>query len=246
MKPIAWLTFVYLALIAPVVKAQDQTNFSQFFLNPYLLNASYAGIDAQPSFSLIYKRQWTSIEGGPAIANVSLQAPVNERFSFGLNITNDRRGLLSNSWLMVSLAYDVPVGDFSHIRFGASVGGSWNTIDLDAFESNADPALANMLDQSASLTGNAGLSFHSKTFNLGISMPTLFSPSYISADAFTITEVAAFKSFIIHASNRFYFNNNNNIFEPYLIYRMNGDLPPQLEAAGILHLNHVIWVGGSF
>ncbi len=245
MKHIFWLSCLLYVTSVSGLRAQDQANFTQFYLNPYLINPSYAGIDGQSALSLIYRKQWMNIDGGPSIANFSLQAPISARTAFGLSVTNDKKGLLTNSGLRISFGYNAPIGDHSSIRFGISGGGSWNSIDLDGINPN-DPAFANVLDNNASLTGNAGISFHHRTFHLGASMPTIFSPSYVSTDAFTITEVKPFQSIIINASNRFYFNDNKNVFEPYAIYRMNTDLPSQFEVAGVVHLNHVIWAGASY
>ena len=240
--------FIFLLIFfSSFAKAQDQTNFTQFYLNPYLFNSSYVGIDGQSALSLIYRKQWMTIDGGPTIANFSIQTPVNPRASIGLNITNDTKGLLNNSSILLTFGYNVALAERSFIRFGISGGGTWNTLDLVKLESlNNDPAIANILDNNASLTGNAGISLHIKSFQVGASMPTLFSPSFVSQDAFSITEIKPFQSLIFNASNRFYFNDDKNIFEPYALYRLNTGLPSQFEFAGILHLNHVIWIGGSY
>jgi hypothetical protein len=109
-----------------------------------------------------------------------------------------------------------------------------------------DPALTNLLDQNASIVGNAGISAHLKSFHIGVALPNLFSPSYVSQDVFNITEIKPFQAIIIHASNRFYFSQDKFVFEPYLVYRINGGLPSQYEFAGVLHINHLIWAGASF
>ena len=238
---------VILVFIASSASAQDQTNFTQFYVNPYLYNPSYVGIDGQSALSIIYRKQWMTIEGGPAIANVSLQTPITPRAGFGLSVTNDARGLLNNSSVLLTFGYNVALAEKSFLRFGISGGGTWNTLDMAKLESlSGDPALANILEKNASLTGNAGISLHIKTFQLGASMPTIFEPSYMSDSEFSITEIKPFQSIIINASNRFYFGEDKHIFEPYALYRINGDLPSQWEAAGILHLNHLVWFGGSY
>ncbi|MGC1242306.1 MAG: PorP/SprF family type IX secretion system membrane protein [Chryseosolibacter sp.] len=241
-----WLIFL-LSLCSSIANAQDQTNFTHFYLNPYLVNPSYAGIDGQSALSIIYRKQWMNVEGGPTIANFSLQTPVSPRVSFGVSLTNDVRGLLNNSSALLTFGYNIPLAKQTFIRFGISGGGTWNTLDMNKLEAlNGDPALGNILDNNAAITGNAGISFHIKTLQLGASMPTLFSPSYMSQDAFNITEIKPFQSIIVNASNRFYFGDDKHIFEPYALYRINADLPPQFEFAGILHLNHLVWLGGSY
>ena len=241
------ILFAFLtALIPSVGGAQDQGNFAQFYLNPYLLNPSYAGLDGQPSASLVYRKQWMTIDGAPTITNLSLQAPLNTRVGAGVNINNDSKGFYNNSTLLFSVAYHVPVQEHSFVRFGLSAGGSWNTVDMKKLEAVNDPALSNVLEKNASLAGNAGISFHHRTFNFGISLPAIFSPAYVSEDAFNVKEVKPFQALVVHATNRFYFNDNKNIFEPYLLYHINTGLPKQFEFAGIVHVNHLVWVGGSY
>ncbi len=240
-------SILVLILIPAFAKGQDQTGFTQFFLNPYLYNPSYVGIDGQPSLSLTYRKQWMTIEGAPSVANFSFQSPLSPRVGFGLSVTNDIRGILNNSSILLTFGYNVPLAEDVYIRFGVSGGGTWNMVDMSKLESmNDDVALGNILDNNAALTGNAGISFHIKTFQLGASMPTMFAPSYLSKDEFSITEIKPFQSIVVNASNRFYFADDKHVFEPYALYRINADLPPQFEVAGVLHLNHIVWLGGSY
>ena len=239
-----FLIWVFL-LFCPMVYGQDQTNFTQFYLNPYLLNPSYVGIDGRAALSVTYRKQWATIKDGPVISNVTFHAPLSHRVSLGLSVTNDKKGLLDNTGLMLSFGYNLHLSNESFFRFGISGGIASNTVDLQRLDGLEDPAIANLLDNNLSILGNTGISLHLNTFHFGVSLPVIFQPSYISKDAFTITELKPFESLIFHASNRFYFNDNRHIFEPYVVYRMTNGLPAQYEVAGVVHLNHTIWFGGS-
>ncbi len=244
-----YLILFFLVSFYRLTFAQDISNFTQFFFNPYSLNPSFAGIDGRGALFASYRKQWSGIEGSPTIANLSYHSPLNPRLSIGVNVANDQRGLLTNSGLLITMGYTIPLGEASYLRFGISGGGSWNTVDLNKMESQNlgnDPALINLLNQSASVIGNAGLSLHLKSFHIGAALPNLFTPTYVSEDAFTLTEIKPFEAMVIHASNRFYFADNKHIFEPYAVYRINTGLPSQYEFAGVLHLNHVVWLGGSY
>lgn len=228
--------------------SQDLTNFTQFFINPYTLNPSYAGVEGRTAVFAGYRKQWTSIEGGPTIANFSLHTPLKKQLSFGTNLISDKRGIVSTSALLATVGYALPIDHETFVRFGLSVGYGYNNVDLSNVGAINDPVVASLATKNtnATLLGNAGVSFHKKTFHGGIAMPNIFQPIYLSKDAFSITALKPFQSVVIHASNRFYFNKDQNVFEPYLIYRLNNSLPSQLEAAAILHLQHVIWVGASY
>ncbi len=233
-------------MVAFQSQGQDISNFSQFFLNPYVLNPSYAGIEGRPAFFLAYRKQWTTIQGAPVLANFSYHAALNKRLSIGLNLNNDKRGITNTSSILVTAGYTVPIDNETFVRFGLSAGYAYNSIDWDKVGTFTDPALSSLLTKTSTLLGNAGVSFHKKTFHGGIALPNIFQPIYLSNEAFTVTALKPFQSVVLHASNRFYFNKDKNVFEPYLIYRLNNGLPSQFEAAAVVHLQHVVWVGASY
>lgn len=238
---------VWLALLTGELFSQDAANFTQFFINPFSYNPSYAGADGRAALFVGYRKQWANIQGGPTIANLSLHGQTTKAgLNFGLNVINDTRGVLNTSGLTLAFGYAASLSDQVSLRFGVSVGGAWNMVNLEEIEDASDPALAELLDQNAFLLGSAGISLHAKTFHLGVSLPSIFSPSYVSVDPFSFKEVKPFQSVIVSASNRFYFGGDKHIFEPYVLYRINTGLPSQYEVAGVVHLNHVIWVGGSY
>lgn len=237
---------VFLILLSKSLVAQDVVNFTQFFFNPYTVNPSYAGIDGRPSIAVAYRKQWATIDGGPTIINFSLHVPASKRLGIGLNVVQDSRGILSNTGLMFSASYNMSIAEQSFIRVGFSGGASWNKVDMDKLEGFSDNAISKILAGNAYLLGNAGVSFHLKSFHAGVSLPVLFSPAYVATDVFSMTEVKPFEAFVVHLSNRFYFAKDKYVFEPYLLYRVNTGLPSQYEAAAVLHMNHVLYIGGSY
>ncbi len=246
MKSLLTLLFMLIASLKGL--GQDISNFTQFFINPYTLNPSYAGVEGQTALFLGYRKQWTSIEGAPAIGNFSVHTPLTKKLNLGFNATSDKRGITQLSAAMVTMGYTATIDNNTAVRFGLSAGYGYNSVDLSNVGNSiaSDPALAKLLSQSSFLIGNVGVSFHQKTFHAGVSMPNIFQSIYLSKDAFSITALDPFQSVVIHASNRFYFNRDQNVFEPYLIYRLNGPLPSQFEVAAVLHLRHLVWVGASY
>lgn len=248
MKVIKVFLILFVLTIGNISLAQNNTNFTQFFVNPYMLNPSFAGADGQKVLSLAYRKQWLGFSESPSAINASFHSPAKAGLNFGFLLNNETRGLLSHTGFMGSVAYELDFGDHRYVRFGLSTGAAMNKIDLAKFDDDlvTDPALANALDNNFTLLGNAGVSFHLKNTHLGFVLPSLFAPTFISTKSFTVEEVKPLQALIIHASNRFYFSNYKHLFEPYLVYRINSGLPSQLEAAAVVHLNHAIWFGTSY
>ncbi|HTH58439.1 MAG TPA: PorP/SprF family type IX secretion system membrane protein [Cyclobacteriaceae bacterium] len=239
---------VVFVIVSTTAFGQDISNFTQFFINPYTLNPSYAGIEGRTAIFGGYRKQWTSIQGAPTIANFSLHTPLTTKLNFGVSVTSDKRGITQVSAGMLTIGYAAIIDNTTSIRFGLSAGYGSNTVDLTNASSTvtSDPALMNFLSNNSFLIGNAGISFHKNTFHGGITMPNIFQPVYLSKDAFNVTALKPFQSVVIHASNRYYFNRDQNVFEPYLIYRLNNGVPSQIEAAAVVHLQHAMWIGASY
>ena len=66
--------------------AQDNSNLSHYFMNPYVINPSFAGTDGRPSIFLNYRMQWAGIDGAPTIANASFHTPMGNMMGLGVNI----------------------------------------------------------------------------------------------------------------------------------------------------------------
>ncbi len=240
-----WLIFTFFAFEA---FAQDNTDFVQFFVNSASLNPSYTGVDGQPALYLGYRRQWVGVPDGPQLSQVSLQGMLSKKLSGGVTLVDNSRGLLSTSMAMFTGGYYVQLAEEKMLRFGLSVGTAWNRVNT-AGVVNADPndpALLNAVSNNFFVQGNAGVSYHSKSFHVGLALPQLFQPSYASVEAFNLTKVSPFQSVVVHASNRFYFNKNKNVFEPFAIYRYNQAGNSQYEIAALVHLQNQVWAGASY
>ncbi len=228
--------------------AQDTYNFTQFYFNPALLNPSFTGSDGRLAMYASFRRQWAGIEGAPTIGNFSLQTALPNRVNIGFNASNDKNGLLSTSGVLFTGGYSLPLSETNFLRFGISVGAAWNKVDLTAlkFSTASDPVQTSLLSSNFQVMGNVGFSFHSPTFHAGLSVPNIFDPAYLSSESFSVSKINPFGAIIAHASNRFYFAKDKNIFEPYLIYRYNQNAPSQVEAAAVVHLQNLVWFGGSY
>ena len=228
--------------------AQDTYNFTQFYFNPALLNPSFTGSDGRLAMYASFRRQWAGIEGAPTIGNFSLQTALPNRVNIGFNASNDKNGLLSTSGVLFTGGYSLPLSETNFLRFGISVGAAWNKVDLTAlkFSTASDPVQTSLLSSNFQVMGNVGFSFHSPTFHAGLSVPNIFDPAYLSSESFSVSKINPFGAIIAHASNRFYFAKDKNIFEPYLIYRYNQNAPSQVEAAAVIHLQNLVWFGGSY
>jgi len=231
------------------VRGQESAHFSQFFFNPSSLNPSLTGIDGQSAAFLSYRKQWVGIEGSPVIGQFSIQAPSPDRVAIGLNFNQDNRGVIGTSSVLLSTAYNIPVNKEVFFRFGFSLGAGFFKTDLNALRFGsvaADPVISNLPGSDIQLLANTGASLHAKSFHLGVSIPSLFRFNYLAAEPFSVGTFGPLDQIIIHGSYRYYLQKGKYLFEPFINYRFNQNRPSQLEAAGLLHLRNLVWVGASY
>lgn len=227
----------------------QEASFTQFYVNPSLLNPSFTGSEGQSAMFISYRKQWVGLEGSPTVMNFNIQTSLPNRLNLGLNISNQKAGLVSSSGLLIAGGYTLPVGNNKFVRFGMSAGGTSNTIDINALNFGntaiSDPLLANISANSLQLSGNLGITYHTKSFHFGVALPSLFHPVYLSPSSFNV-DIKPTDNVIVHASNRFYLQKGKNVFEPYVVYRLYKGLPGQIEVAALFHYQHLGWIGASY
>jgi type IX secretion system PorP/SprF family membrane protein len=111
MNSIRLLCIAFFVIISVHTYGQNTANFTQFFVNPYSINPSFAGIDGQNALFLAYRKQWADVENAPTTINFSYHAPLKAGLNVGFNVNNYTRSVLSTTGMQMSVAYALPVGE---------------------------------------------------------------------------------------------------------------------------------------
>lgn len=146
-------------LLAHVVEAQQQPVYSQYMMNPFLLNPAIAGYKGYTDFNLVAREQWLGYGDGPSTYAVSGQTRIlrtsfrnrsrnvksrtrrrrpSGRVGFGGYIYNDKNGAMSRTGFQGTYAYHIYVRD---IQYSAGVS-------LSAFQFRADVNANDLFDNS--------------------------------------------------------------------------------------------------
>lgn len=240
-----FLTGFALFLLSFHATAQQPQVHNQFFMNPYVYNPAYAGVEGHTVLFMMYRQQWTSIQGAPQTFHASFHVPLDGGIAFGASAFNVSQGLLSTSAGKISAGYLVNIDRTHFLRFGLSIGGGINSINISEFDSPDDPAFNNFLDQNSFLLGDFGLTYHFGHFNVGFSIPNLFTYDVITQTDFAPIKVTPQDNILLKMNYRGHINNDFAI-EPHLIYRYSNVVPHQYEGTLIAHIKHIIWLGGSY
>ncbi len=184
------LIFVTAIVFCSVIHAQQEPQYSQYMYNMSTVNPAY--VKAQSgliSTGLLYRRQWTGIEGAPQTANVFGNIPMNEKVELSVNYVNDRIGdaiPVNNDYINVDFAYITRISDQTRLSYGLKAGVNNFKIDPSGSDVASDPAFADNTS-TTQLNIGAGLYLFTSNFYAGISSPNLL-PSDIDIDGVGVAQ----------------------------------------------------------
>ncbi len=184
------LVFIITIVFCSVTFAQQEPQYSQYMYNMSTVNPGY--VTAQRglvSTGLLYRKQWTAIEGSPQTANVFGNIPMNEKIELSVNYVNDQIGdaiPVTNDYFNVDFAYITRISDQVKLSYGLKAGINNFKIDPSGSDVANDPAFADNTS-TTQLNIGAGLFLFTHNFYAGVSSPNLL-PSDVDINGIGVTE----------------------------------------------------------
>ncbi|WP_421894388.1 type IX secretion system membrane protein PorP/SprF [Marinoscillum sp.] len=244
MKKFLWVILLCFSQFATFSQLLPKV-YNQFFMNPYIYNPAYAGVEGHTVLFVMHKEQWGGIDGAPSLSHVNFHVPLKGGLAFGAMVYNERAGLYTQSAGKVTGGYLVSIDREHFIRFGLSLGAGNNTLNFGEFDSPTDPAFQGLLTNETFMVGDFGMAYHFGHFNVGVSLPSIFGYDLFTTESATPMHVRPHDNVLFKINYRGHLSDNIAI-EPHLIYRYHSYLSNQYEATVILHLLHIVWVGASY
>ncbi len=166
-------TLLVCMLPVSVCFAQLSPLSGQYFNNPYIINPAFAGFVQDTRLNLAYRNQWTNVPGAPVTQNVTLEHGF-EKVGIGLNVSNDKAGLIRQTSLSGSFAYHLPIGEEQRLNFGISAGFTTERISQgDVVGNPNDVSLGRFNDRESYLDGSFGVAYTSRSLTIQASIPNL-------------------------------------------------------------------------
>ena len=126
-------------------------------MNPYMYNPAYAGVEGHTVLFVMYRNQWSNIQDAPKVTHASFHVPLKGGIALGGAAFNVSQGLLTTSAAKFTAGYLVNIDRTHFLRFGMSIGGGMNGLNISEFDSPDDDAFNGFKDQSSFLIGDFGL-----------------------------------------------------------------------------------------
>ena len=216
--------------------------------NGLTLNPAYAGSHPYFSSSILHRSQWVQFDNAPVTQVFSLDGPVaNDRVGIGLNLSNDKLGIVSQLDIGANVAvrFPMPSGTLAFGLRADVVSYTAKLSDITVWDEN-DPVYAfNDISGALATQFAFGVYYHTDTWYAGFAIPNLISlDDNLLAENTVTTEY-----FVPH----YYLNggmvieaNYNLAIKPSMLVKIEPTAPVQLDLNCNFLLFKRLWLGAGY
>jgi len=181
------LSIIALLLLALQTYGQQDPQYTQYMYNMNIINPAYAGSRENLSFGLLYRSQWTGIEGAPETGTFFGHLPVGNKMGVGLSVIADQIGPVKETNAYADISYTLKLGGEHRLAFGVKLGATFHDIGLtgiDLIDPN-DPFFSENVNEVTPNIG-AGFFYYTDKYYLSVSVPNMLSSVHLDANGFEI------------------------------------------------------------
>lgn len=220
------MKYIYLFCAFWVVnqlKAQEFAQYSQYTVNPILINPALAGFNGEHQLLLNYRRQWSGFPGTPSMVTFIYNGALAEQSGVGLGIFNESIGAVNRFRAGGMYAFNFQADDF---KMSMGLGADYvqhrlnNSALVDPSLDPNDPIIQAAAD---------GISFFDAAFGIyatykdrlfvSLSAPHLVRARLNTLEDLPETDPTSFRSFIAQVGTRVKFLEEGLNLEPSVCVR---------------------------
>ncbi len=199
---------VVLSFISGASIAQQVPMYSQYMMNGFLINPSFAGRDGYTTVNLTIREQWVGLAGAPSTYAASFQTRILKnsyiskstsvrkklvkptkggKVGLGGYVFNDNNGIMKRTGIQAAYAYHIQMGRTggvpNNLSFGLALTAYQFAINTEGLIYDPDDPLLNSYDRSVFIPDfNFGASFTTTKYYVGFAMTNLLRGSLLFAD----------------------------------------------------------------
>lgn len=270
MKSLKIITVVGLLAVMPVISAQQFPMYSQYMMNGFLLNPSYAGSDYYTTFGLTVREQWLNLPHAPSTYAAAFQTRLlndsyitkstavrkkisrptkGGRVGVGGYLFSDHNGIMHRTGLQMAYAYHLPVREEQQLSFGLSLSAYQYFVDINGavMPDDVQDELLNNYDQVVYIPdANFGVSYTTRNYYAGFAMTNLFRGSLIVGNGGNNSR-SELGHYFLTGGMRFY-PASDWIVEPSVMLKSSDMLFKsfQVDLTGRVYYREDYWLGLSY
>lgn len=177
------LYIIIVLLIATQMHGQQDPQYTQYMYNMNVINPAYAGSKENLSFGLLYRTQWTGIDGAPKTGTFFGHLPVGEKVGLGLSIISDEHGPVKETNAYADFSYTLRLGGEHRLAFGLKAGATFHDIGLNniVVVDDDDPFFTGNINSTTPNIG-AGFFYYTDNYYLAGSVPNILNSVHLDAN----------------------------------------------------------------
>lgn len=229
------VVFVSLLLAGNAYSQQDPI-YSQYLMNPLVINPAYAGINNNLTAMASYRVQWSGLEGQPQTLNLNGSSSVlDNKLGVGVTLLQDRIGAATITDFNASAAYKLQVSDEYSLSFGMQFGALGFKTDNSGLSIRhpGDEAFPDGATRTSTVNMGAGAILKSNSWLIGLSVPRML-PTKINSGT---QQFELYKQhFYLFASYAYILNEHINL-KPSVLLRGVGGAPASVDINAAVTIN---------
>lgn len=220
--------------------AQQDPLYSQYLVNPLLINPAYAGLNNNFNAMVGYRTQWTGLEGQPTTINASAHTSlINNKVGAGILVMQDRIGNIANTEANVSFSYKLHLKEQT-VSFGMQAGvQNYKTdySDLNIFDPGDNAFIGG--EQGTRLNIGMGALLKSEKYLIGFSIPRLLPSTFKNGGQ----EFELYNQHYYLVGSYVHYLNDHIRLKPSVLFRGVTGAPASVDLAFNVNLNNIHTAG---
>lgn len=170
-------------LLAFQMHGQQDPQYTQYMYNMNVVNPAYAGSKEGLSFGLLYRNQWSKIDGGPETGTFFGHTPIGNNLGLGLSVISDNIGPVKETNAYVDVSYTLNLGGEHKLAFGVKAGATFHDIGLSDIDIiDEDDIFLNQDISSTTPNIGPGFFYYTNKYYVSLSVPNLLSSVHLDSD----------------------------------------------------------------
>jgi type IX secretion system PorP/SprF family membrane protein len=270
MKRLRIITVIGLLAVMPVLSGQQFPMYSQYVMNGFLLNPSYAGSDYYTTFGLTVREQWLNFPDAPSTYAAAFQTRIlndsyitkstavrkkisrptrGGRIGLGGYLFSDHNGIMHRTGMQLAYAYHLPIDDEQQLSFGLSLSAYQYFVDISGavMPDDVNDELLNNYDRVIYIPdANFGVSYMTRRFYAGFSMTNLFRGALMIGNGGENGN-SQLGHYFLTGGMRFYLG-SDWIIEPSVMLKSSDMVfkSAQIDITGRVYYREDYWLGLSY
>lgn len=249
MKKTNLVTLAVVLMLGTAANAQQIPLYSNYFFTPFIFNPAQSGSDGVTEASMMHRRQWSGIEGGPETSALTLNGALNrEKVGYSVYAYSDRTDIIQRIGVYGSYAYHVQLSENNSLSFGLAAGYLDNNIDFDKIrvDDEFDPLLYPNLRR-GNFDLNFGINLNINGFQIGAAAPQILGAPVEYSDNYNgPVEYSLIRHYVFNAQYDWEIQGEKRVLSPMILVRTAPNVPTQIDAGAIFNMRDYGYVGAMF